>query len=80
MPRGKVSAKNLISEYAGFKLGDPVILTGPATPKTVGNITKIYVDKFAKNEIAFVVSLKNPDDNNQMQDWLPIFSDELKKA
>jgi hypothetical protein len=79
MPKGRVSTKPAILEHAGYKVGDDVLLISPATPKAVGKLTKIFMDRDAK-EMACVVSVPTPEVDDPAQDWQPIFFDEIKKA
>jgi hypothetical protein len=73
-------SKNEIKEFKGFKLNEPVILTGVCTPKTIGKITRIAPDHLAGNEMAFEVTVNNEFDNDMEQKWYPIYLNELKKA
>jgi hypothetical protein len=73
------ASKNPILEYKGIKVNDPVTLTGTAMPRTVGKVTKIFIEKVSK-ETAFEVLLANPCDSGRTQSWKPVYFDELQKA
>jgi hypothetical protein len=79
MPKGRVSVKPAIMEHAGFKVGEKVFMTAEGTPDGIGEITKIFMDREAK-EMACVVSVATPEDDDPAQDWQPVFFDEIKKA